>query len=84
MKSEIQITYKHCDNCHKQTYNKLSEIKSRKYAFIHDDPPRGFVIDDKVVSKGLSILRNNNRVNNNKRNNNANKGNNKRNNNKIN
>ena len=42
-------------------YNKL--IKSKKYAFIHDDPSRGFVIDDKVVSKGLSILRNSNKVN---------------------
>ena len=42
-------------------YNKL--IKSKKYAFIHDEPPRGFVIDDKVVSKGLSILRNSNKVN---------------------
>tara|TARA_B110000971_G_C19940270_1_gene468400 strand:- start:20 stop:844 length:825 start_codon:yes stop_codon:yes gene_type:complete len=42
-------------------YNKL--IISKKYAFIHDDPSRGYVIDDKVVSKGLSILRNNNKVN---------------------
>ncbi len=45
----------------KKLYKRL--INSKKFAFIHDDPSRGFVIEDNMVSKNLNIVRNNTNIN---------------------
>lgn len=41
-------------------YKKI--VKNKNYAFVHDDPSRGFIIDDNLINKNLTIIRNNSKI----------------------
>ena len=64
MNIPYELRYKKCywlrdKEAEEKIYNELVLDKSKPYAFIHDEPERGFIIDDRNVSSGLSIVRNN-------------------------
>lgn len=42
-------------------YKKI--IKKKRFAFIHDDPSRGFIIDKNNIDSGLEVIKNNNKIN---------------------
>lgn len=41
-----------------RVFKKLTKNKKKKYAFIHDDPKLGYIIDKKFVNSGLEIIKN--------------------------
>ena len=50
----------------KRDYSRENELysnlaKNKSYAFVHDDPSRGFVIPDKLISSELQVIRNSNK-----------------------
>jgi len=44
-----------------RVYQKL--VKKKKYAFVHDEPSKGYAIDSKFVSRDLEIIKNDNTEN---------------------
>jgi hypothetical protein len=44
-------------------FNRLVKDKSKPYAFIHDEPERGFLIKDENILSNLQIVRNSSKVN---------------------
>ena len=61
-KNRYKLSYwKRNRNIENKLYNKL--VIKKPYAFVHDDPERGFVIEDKFINSSLQIIRNNKKVN---------------------